>query len=799
MRRSLWYSRLLSLVFFGAAIAILSAYPLHGSWLPAIVIGYGALLWRRPALWLLVLPALLPVVDLAPHTGWFFVEEIDVLLCLTAGFCYWHLDRSVVLPHFPPLFRLGLWGMAIACCIGLWRGVQPLPAIDANSFNNYLSPYNALRVGKAWFWGFVLLPPLKQAAGPALDGVRRLFFPGMLLGLLGVLAAAIYERWQFPGLLNFASDYRITAPFSAMHTGGAALDGYFAISVPLLAAWLFGTPSIARQAVAMTLLPLSLYAGLATFSRGLYLAYIVALVMLAGFPLAAWSRTGRLWRHRWAAVAVLAAVVLLTCVLDLVFASSGYRGYAAALGLLAMTLALSAHPLPAPLLLSSLICGLGLAGMLAWMLPVGTPAVAVLKAPYLMFLCSGLLFALSLRPSRMLLPPAVLALTGLMVSTIWIAYHHAGASTLAPSGGLVLLAMSPITFNVLRRRPLWRPNRRNVTALLAGAAVLAAAIPTYHGYFVAERFSTTASDLSARLMHWSRTLALMDDGPDTALLGAGLGKFPSYYFWRNQQHEVPPTCRYLDQAGNRYLRLTGGEYTAGYGEMLRMLHIVPVQPETAYVLALDARNSGPPAFLHVNLCERQLLYPQGCIALPLRQILRAPNWQRLQFPLSSGPLGASGRPVQLEISMEGEHAALDIDNVSLRSPPGQQELVRNGEFSDANDYWFFSSDHHHLPWHVKNLGLNLYFEMGWPGLLAYAGLLCSAGAELLRRAQDAAERAEATALLAALAAFQTVGLFDSLFDVPRITLLFMLLLCAATLRPAYPTSFTARTSCQNHA
>jgi len=792
MRLVLRCSRLLSLAFFGGAIALLSAYPLHESWLLAIVIGYGALLWWRPALWMLVLPALLPVVDLAPHTGWFFVEEIDVLLCLTAGCCYWHLDRSALLPQFPPLFRLGLWGLAIACSIGLWRGLQPLPAIDANSFNNYLSPYNALRAGKAWLWSFALLPPLKQAAGPALGGVRKLFFPGMLLGLLGVLAAAIYERWQFPGLLNFASDYRITAPFSAMHTGGAALDGYLAMSVPLLAAWLFGTHSVARQAAAMALLPLSLYAGLATFSRGLYLAYALAIVMLVGVPLAAWSGTGRLRRHRQAALAALAGAVLLACVLDLVFASSGYRGYAAALGLLSASLALSVRPLHRPLLLSSLICGLGLAGMLAWMLPVGTPAIAILKAPYLMFLCSGLAFAWSVRSSRVLLPPSVLALTGLMVSALWIAYHHAGASTLAPSGGLMLLAMSPIALNVLRRRPLWQPSRRNVTALVAGAAVLVAAIPIYHGYFVAERFSTAGYDLSARLKHWSRTLALMDDDMDTALLGAGLGKFPSLYFWRNQQHEVPPTYRYLNQAGNRYLRLTGGEYPAGYGEMLRMLHIVAVQAETAYVLALEARNSGPPAFLHVHLCERQLLYPQGCIAMPLRQILRAPNWQRLQFPLSSGLLGASGRTVQLELSVEGGQAALDIDNVSLRDFSDQRELVRNGAFSGTNDYWFFSSDHHHLPWHVKNLGLNLYLEMGWPGLLAYAALLGSAGAELLRRAQDCAE---AAALLAALVAFQTVGLFDSLFDVPRITLLLMLLLCAAALRPASPTSSPASMPC----
>ncbi|RFP19507.1 MULTISPECIES: hypothetical protein [unclassified Duganella] len=775
--------RLLSVAFFGGLILALSVYPLHDSWLSAILLAYGALLWWRPVLWLLALPALLPVLDLAPHTGWFFLEEIDLLLLLTAGVCYWHFDTRGMRPVFPPLFRCSLWLLAGACCIALWRGLRPLPPIDANSFNNYLSPYNALRVGKAWFWSYVLLAPLKQALGPDLAGLRRFLIPGMLIGLLLASAAAIWERWQFPGLLNFSSDYRITAPFSAMHTGGAALDGYLAMSFPLLAAWLFGKHRPARQAAALLMLPLALYAGLATFSRGLYAAYALAAPILAGIPLMGALRAGSR-RRRWRApLIVVAAGALAACVLGVVFDSSGYRGFGAALALLTAALILSALPLRPLVLASSLICGTVVAGGLAWLLPVGEPPVAMLKSPYLLFLVSLAAFALAACRPHPLLPLAMLALAGLSVNAVWIAYHHAGAATLAPSAGLLLTAMSPLALNVLRRRPLWRLRRGSLTALMTCALVLATAIPVYNGYFVGERFASTGSDLSGRVRHWSNAIGMMDDDLGTVILGAGLGKFPSLYFWRNQQHEVPASYRYLDQDGNRFLRLSAGEYPAGYGELLRLLQIVPIESGTSYLLALDVWNGGAPAFLQVNLCERQLLYPQGCIPLPMRQLPHAPYWQRYQFPLSSGVLGQAGRRVQLEIAVEGEHAALDIDNVSLRNLDSLHELVRNGTFSDANNYWFFSSDRHHLPWHLKNLGLNLYFEMGWPGLLAYVGLLSSAAAELLRCARDGADAAQALALLAALAAFQVVGLFDSLFDVPRITVLFMLLLCAAALRP----------------
>lgn len=666
------YSRLLSALFFvGAGLAI-AAYPLRDGW-PAILLpAYAALLWWRPALWLFALPALLPVLDLAPRTGWFFIEEIDLLLLITAGFAYWCLERAGVdLPRWPPLFCAGLALLATACVIGLWRGLQPLPALDANAFNNYLSPYNALRVGKAWLWALILLPPLRRAAGPQLEGLHRYLVPGMLTGLLLVAGAAIQERWQFPGLANFSSDYRISAPFSAMHTGGAALDGYLALSSPLLAVWLFGRQSAWKAGAALVLLALALYAGLATFSRGLYLAYAAAVLVLLLPRLGAMRR----WRAGAAvpggALGLLSVVLLLLLIflLNLVFSAAGYRGYAVALALLML----------------------------------------------------GLVAALP---------------------------------------------------------------RRHLAACFASLLVLASVVPIYNGYFVTQRFSTASSDMANRLRHWKQTLAMMDDGAATALLGMGLGKFPTTYYWRNHQREVPPSYRYLDQDGNRYLRLSAGEYPAGYGELLRMLQAVELQPRRQYLLGVDIWNGGPPGFLHVNLCERLLLYPQNCLRTPLRQILHAPYWQRYQFAINSGVLGTSGRPLRLEVAAEGRDAALDIDNISLRSLPDHHELLRNGGFSDANNYWFFSSDRYHLPWHVKNLGLNLYFEMGWPGLLAYAALLFSAGASLLQRAWAERGIGIAGAWLASLLAFQVVGLFDSLVDVPRIALLSTLLLCAAALQPA---------------
>ncbi|PMQ11155.1 hypothetical protein JaAD80_23960 [Janthinobacterium sp. AD80] len=122
---------------------------------------------------------------------------------------------------------------------------------------------------------------------------------------------------------------------------------------------------------------------------------------------------------------------------------------------------------------------------------------------------------------------------------------------------------------------------------------------------------------------------------------------------------------------------------------------------------------------------------------------------------------------------------IDVDNLSLRGPGGE-ELLANGQFSQANHAWFFSSDHHHLPWHIKNLALHLLVETGWCGVLSTVGLLILAALRLLDGTRQG--RAGAIALGAALAGFLAVGIFDSLLDVPRIALLFHLLLLGALLQ-----------------
>lgn len=68
-----------------ALLFVLSLYPAHRL-LPALaLLAYCTLLWVRPTCWLLLVPALLPLLDFSPWTGWFYLDELDLMLLATAA------------------------------------------------------------------------------------------------------------------------------------------------------------------------------------------------------------------------------------------------------------------------------------------------------------------------------------------------------------------------------------------------------------------------------------------------------------------------------------------------------------------------------------------------------------------------------------------------------------------------------------------------------------------------------------------------------------------------------------------
>lgn len=112
---------------------------------------------RYPHAWLFVVPAAIPVLDLAYWSGRFFFNAFDLLVIVTLAFGLWRprqanvgrIDRRVVLV------------MALLLLVQIpitLNGLFPLQAPVPGAWTDYFASANALREGKGILWAVLLIP-----------------------------------------------------------------------------------------------------------------------------------------------------------------------------------------------------------------------------------------------------------------------------------------------------------------------------------------------------------------------------------------------------------------------------------------------------------------------------------------------------------------------------------------------------------------------------------------------------------------------------------------------------------------
>ena len=276
-------------VLLGTVAWFVFDFPILRLWLGVGFALYAACLWRWPRIWLFALPALLPTFDLAPWSGRFFLNEFDAFVLLTAGIlalCNRNSGQGLRLPRALNWILLLL---ATSYAVGIGMRLWPLPPITLDSFADYYSPFNSLRVAKGFIWALLLYRPLTRALKKE-PKARILLCSGFVAGLAGVSAAAILERWMFPGLLTLDTDYRVSATFSDMHTGDGPIDVWLATSIPMLAVLLLHPKRWRFLLLAIILFLTALYTLVAMQSRAPVIALLVAAVLGSGALLAITKR-----------------------------------------------------------------------------------------------------------------------------------------------------------------------------------------------------------------------------------------------------------------------------------------------------------------------------------------------------------------------------------------------------------------------------------------------------------------------------------------------------------------------------
>jgi O-antigen ligase len=429
----------------------------------------------------------------------------------------------------------------------------------------------------------------------------------------------------------------------------------------------------------------------------------------------------------------------------------------------------------------------------------GAVAPHVFKGPYLVFaiVFAGCCWqAWRQRPSanKRARAVALAAYVWLVIAAALVAFHWGGAPALYDSSFALLLVQGLLVWSARSKKPLWGESLR-VQGLLVGAVVIVAgAVAVFAGgAYMGGRFASAEQDLAGRTQHWREGLSLLRS-PAEWLVGKGLGRFPESYYYAARDPLFPGSYRLVITDGNAMLTLAGPRYPTRFGDLFRIAQRVPAA-RGAYVATFDVRAEAK-VQIHVEVCEQHLLYNEACaIAAPVIEATDG-SWRRIVVPLDgrqiSGGRWYAPRLAFFSLAVASSGQRVDLDNVGLVGPSGA-DLVANGGFEDGTARWFIISERHHLPWHIKNIALDVLFDQGIVGLLLF-GLLV--GGALWRLVWGGARgHPLAPYLAASLIGFLVIGAFDSLLDVPRVALLFYLLvLLSLALRRVSGQLRTVRTS-----
>lgn len=734
--------------------------------------------------WPLWLMPCLPLASLMPWTGWIVVEEWDLLVLAAAAGGYARLavplrPDAVAASSSKPRFPLAAWVFLLSfgalTVVAAVAGVADAGGLQWGWWQGYREPLNSVRQLKS-VAQVILLMPLWLALQPRDPSGGRV----MLLALVATAVTAAvpvwWERLAFTGLTNFSTDYRATGLFWEMHVGGAALDASLALTAPFVMVALAHARGVRAWTLAAMAASVVLYAALVTFSRIVYVAVPVGLVVCWWLSRRQGTTPHALKPTIAAAIVVAAAAAAAMWVLPV----AGYRGMLALLLGLSMTLLCCADLSRLPRRQLGLwAVGGFLVVPLTAVLALQVPRGAYLAAAMYPLGCVSFLLAGRLTRNAHFTALAGACLVGSIAAVAAVGWHWGGLAALERAAVLALGLLAVVFLSIPGGQRLWPHSLRwqaQTSLAVAGAMVVVGVFGG--GQYMGDRLATASQDVVDRQAHWRSLLQLLRSAEQSAL-GYGLGRTPATLALSGDKNMQTGDYRAFDGPDGTIVMLTSGSHPQGWGELFRLSQrIAPIEPGT---LKLTAKiRPWTPLSVHVEVCEKHLLYNRNCRAAV--KAVRGPlgEWQPLEVSLPGDALG--GTPwfapalVAFSMAIDAQGGRIELDDLSLVDQQGR-ELLDNGSFQQGLRHWFFSSDRHHMPWHAKNLWVHLWFEQGWLSVVVLAaGLLLAWGASVWGRA---ATHPLAPASSAALVGLVVVGAVDSVFDMPRMTFLTLWLLALA--------------------
>ena len=294
--------------------------------------------------------------------------------------------------------------------------------------------------------------------------------------------------------------------------------------------------------------------------------------------------------------------------------------------------------------------------------------------------------------------------------------------------------------------------------------------------FMNKRLAASDRDLKGRLQHWEQGIGLLNSVDDW-LFGIGLGQLPSRMTQGESGRALPGDFSWNEQAGRPTMVVKGpnrffyAHNTSGLYALSQRVDLVSLQ---RYRFAMDGRSDQNVEIL-VQVCAMHLLYSERCQHRRLR--LNAGHWPHWESRLS-GPVFQAGSWLNAAhgvfmLSVITPGASVELKTLGLFAGTGGNEL-RNSQFNEKGAGWFPAAHSYFLPWHIDNLYLEFLIETGIIGLTCFLAVVLLS----IRRLFAAYARGNTLApyFIASISGLMALGLVVSVVDMPRVALLFFLML-----------------------
>lgn len=731
----------------GLALLLLALYPflsfpLVGSLSIVVALVYLVLLFFVPRLWLLVLPVATVSLDLATYTGRFLFNELDLLMLTTIAFALLSGRFDLRLSHRKgALLLIAAYGAVVLAGYSAWNVFLFPP--ESITGNPYYLPEYGYKLIRGMLWALLLTPlwlnVFRRARDRSVNWLVTGFCTAALVlgvivlwerGTLGVLLS--WSAWYHVvnSLLDLASAYRTTGIFSDMHTGGEVIDGIVLLLLPVTLYGIFHGSRGVLKIYALVAFCALAYCATVGFTRATYVSFFVGCVAYAVLSMVCRWRAGI---RQSGFPSLLISVTLMVGMLAAWLSFSRGGSYALA----------------------------AFAGLAVFALVGGWLAQRYRALGVICWLLAGCL----------LLSVTISA----HFDSRWVD-RSAGHALTIGLAQLLFYVLAIVLFVRLRTQPYFNQFLA-VVLLVMLPGVFAVALG---GYKFNERMDTISSDLDSRLSHWQNVVDAGSSSWRARLLGNGIGTFPADYAYRFPEKVSAVGSFSIESAGgNAYLRL-------GPGEDLAFGQRIPIQPDTEYTVQLRVRASEK-ARLAVFICERNLIfasnYQANCHASSLRFEGTGEHFTTVSTTLDSASVGKRSRlsrwPTTLYLKNFSRGTIVELDDVTFGS--GNENLLTNGEFTGGLDHWFFYNDFAHLPWHIKNIYVQSWYDNGWLGLGLFVLLGITAALVPCLPQNTLPLYVAFSAGVIAIAVF---GLFGSPLDSARVSWIFYLYVFASLLRPA---------------